>query len=189
MQINNVQYHPDIPWEDYLKLPGYSFSGLKNQGVDILPSEGIAIGKLVHTYLLKPKEYNYERHEIVIPIARELVKYYNSIIRFAEVEVGVTSNFCVDGLCMPHKGLADMAIRKHLIVDYKILAGDLQYYLKTFLYAEQLRGYMLPFEAPIGLIIAYNKRTKKVQREVIGQDPRWWIYKIKQYGKPILQRN
>lgn len=184
MQVLDVRYYKDIPWEDYLALPGKSFSGIKNEGVDIGYSTGIKIGKLVHTYLLKPKEYNYEESDIVIPIARALVSVYNSIIKHAEVEIAATSKFVLEGLMMPHKGLADMAIRRHLVLDFKILAGDLKPYLERFKYPDQVRGYMLPFEAPLGLIVAFNKKTKQVQMEPVGQNITWWAHQIKKYGTP-----
>ena len=182
MQIRNVKFYKNIDWETYINMPGKSFSWLKNEGAGIGESEGIRIGKLVHTYLLKPTEYNYEQADIVIPIARVLVEHYNTIIKWAECETGATADFIVDGLLMPYRGMADMNIFKHLVVDFKVLGNDLKYAMERFMYKDQIRGYMLPFEAPLGLIIAYNKKTKKVQTESVGQDIRWWTYKVKQYG-------
>lgn len=179
--VKNVKYHPNIEWEDYLNLPGYSFSYLKNDGAAINVGDGIRIGKAVHTYLLKPKEYNWEHADIVIPIARRLKDFY---IPGMEVECGITAEFHYDGLFMPYRGMPDEHMKKRLVIDYKIINGDLGGYVKNFKYDEQLRGYMMPPECPLALIIAYNKKTKAVQTEIIKPDPRWWIYKIKQYGKP-----
>lgn len=182
MKVTNVNYYPNIPWEDYCKLPGKSFSWLKNEGKEIANTEGIHIGKLVHTYLLKPNEYNYEMPDVVIPIARELIKFYKEIVYVSQVEIGMTANFIYEGLIMPYKGMADMLIKKYIVVDFKVLAGDLDWYIKNYHYEEQLRGYMLPGQAPIGMIIAFNKKTKQPQLRVVDQNIGWWVYKIKQYG-------
>lgn len=181
MQVLNVKFHEDIAWDDYKVMPGKSFSWLKSEGEPIPESPGMHIGKLVHTYLLKPKEYNFEEADIVIPIARELIKLNLPAMK---LEVGVTATFLVEGLKMEWRGMPDAHLFKHVVVDYKVLAGDLDAYNKRFMYPEQLRGYMLPVEAPIGIIIAWNKKTKKVQTHTIGQDVRWWSYKVKQYGIP-----
>lgn len=184
MLVSNVKFHEGINWDQYKVLPGISFSWLKTEGQPIPESEGMHIGKLVHTYLLKPKEYNFEHAEIVIPIASKLISFGGESFRLMKPELGITATFCVEGLYFNWRGMPDNHIFRQIVVDYKIIAGDLKGYVDKFKYDEQLRGYMLPVEAPIGLIIAYNKKTKNIQTHSIGQDVRWWSYKVKQYGKP-----
>jgi hypothetical protein len=56
MQVTNVRALRDLPFEDYLAMPGQSFSGFKT--TKIVPTEKMNIGTLVHSALLTPKEYN-----------------------------------------------------------------------------------------------------------------------------------
>lgn len=182
MQVSNVKYYPNYNWDDYTKLPGLSFSFLKNDGASIEETPGMRLGKLVHTYLLKPKEYNWENAEMVIPIAKVLMRY--NLTTAMVPECGITADFEHEGLIMHWRGMPDLHRVGALVSDFKILAGDLSGYLKRLLYEEQLRGYGLPIRAPLGLIIGFNKKSQRVQTHVVKPDPRWWIYKIKQYGKP-----
>lgn len=184
LQVSNIQFHPEIDWPDYCKLPGKSFSWLKSEGVDIPDSEGIRLGKSVHTYLLKPKEFNwdYENAGIVREIAGKLKDYY---IPGGVVECGITARFEYEGLYMDWRGMPDWHLKNILTIDYKVIAGDLDRYVERFLYDHQLSGYMLPTKCPDGMIVAWNKVAKKVQTKLIKPDPRWWIYQVKKHGRAI----
>lgn len=184
MQVLNVKFH-EVDWDHYCTLPGKSFSWLKNEGTVIPESEGIRIGKLTHTYVLKPKEYNYEQADIVIPIARELVRFFPPLLlNRMTSEMGVTAIFETEGLAMDWRGMIDLHLYGQLVVDFKIIAGDLKHYIETFKYDHQIIGYGLPVRAPYRLIIAFNKKTKRIQTHQVQLDLRWWQYKVKQYGKP-----
>lgn len=183
--VQNVKLHPNILWEDYLKLPGKSFSGLKNAGAEIPESEGIRIGRLVHSYLLKPKEYTWEMADVVVPIARELMSFIKpELMLMMRMECGVTCNFVHEGLSMLYKGLLDAHIPKVLLVDFKVLGSDLDNAIKFFRYDEQVRGYALPIEVDTRMIISFNKKTRMVQSKCITYDPRWWCYQVKRWGLP-----
>ncbi len=192
MNVSQVKFYPELPWDDYLKTPGWSFSGIKNDGrvEPMLESEGMRIGKLVHTYLLKPELYDYNDAGIVVPIARELNRKCGyGLIRNLEKECAVTARFEFEGLYMDYKGLIDTHLKKIIVIDFKVLAGDLDGYIARFHYDHQLIGYGAPVEAKQRLIIAFNKKTKLVQTKFISYDPRWWQYQIKKYGKSVAEYN
>lgn len=189
MQITGqVKFHYNILWEDYLQLKALSFSGIKNYGAEpIEESEGIRIGKQVHTYLLKPQEYDWLDSGIVVPIAREINKICGlSLIRLLQKECAVTCKFSFEGLEIDYKGLLDSHLNKIIVIDYKVLAGDVDGYIKRYNYDNQLIGYGAPIEAKRRLLIAYNKKTKQVQTRFIEYDPRWWQHQIKKFGKPCI---
>jgi hypothetical protein len=164
--------------------PGKSFSGIKGNVIE--ETEGMRIGKHVHTYLLKPSEYNWEMADVVVPIAKRFVEFLGvHVIRMLDVECAVTADMTWEGLTMKYKGLMDMHLKDVIIIDFKILAGDLNAAIKHFLYDQQLIGYGAPINAKKRLIISYNKKTKLIQTAFIEYDPRWWQYQIKRYGVPV----
>lgn len=173
IQVEDRKLHNLLSREEYLKLPGLSFSMLKDQVIPETP--GIRIGTLVHKYILKPKEYNYEEYDIVEPIARELIKYVGlNILINALCEVGVTATFILDGFTFLWKGIPDIGILNEIVIDFKIINGSLESYIKTFNYKNQLRGYMHGFGARVGIIIAWNKVKKIVEVAYVDRDDRWW---------------
>lgn len=183
MTASNIKFFPDLNWDSYCKTEGYSFSWLKNEGAPLEVTNGIKIGKLIHTYLLKPAEYDWSEPEIIMPIAKKLIDFKIQVNN-SLTECAMTCDLEHEGLTMKWKGMADDLIKKLLVIDYKVIAGDLDRYIKMFFYDHQIRGYMFPPECPDGLIIAFNKKIGKVQTAWVKPDPRWWIYKIKQYGQP-----
>jgi len=186
LQVYNIQFYPNIEWEDYCKLPGYSFSGIKSNGVALDESEGMRLGKRVHAYLLKPMEYDWVDAGVVIPIAREINSRIGThLLRYMELECGVTATFLHEGLEMRYKGLLDIHEKRTIVVDLKVIAGDLSAYIKRFLYDQQVIGYGIPADVQRRLIVAFNKKTKQVQTAFVDYDPRWWCHQIKRLGKPV----
>lgn len=167
LTVQDVKIH-DCNWEDYLRLPGISFSGLKEKPE---MNEGIRIGSLVHKYILKPSEYNYESPEIVRPIANALINFVgHSLINQMVCEKGVTAKFVIDQIVLLWKGMPDMFFINNIIIDFKIISGDLDLYVNRFRYKDQLRGYMFPLNCLKGLIIAYNKKKKRVETYFVELD-------------------
>jgi hypothetical protein len=181
--ISNIQHHPNMPFDQYLKLPSTSFSGLK-EGGPIEETPGMRIGTSVHKYILKPSEYNYEQADIVLPIANELIRTVgHGLLRNMICEVPITATFTHDDHDFKWKGIPDCYLPKIIIVDFKIINGSLTDYMRFFNYPNQLRGYMLPTECNLGLIIAYNKKRKLVEKAIIKQDTYWWEHIVTTRGE------
>jgi hypothetical protein len=174
MIIENVIVHHGISFEDYLQIPRISFSSLKDAPVN--ESVGMRIGSLVHRYLLKPKSYRYEEADIVIPISQALVSFVGrELIQFMIAEVPVTADFIWEGFRLRWKGVPDLRYAQVVVVDFKVIKeGTLKGYCDRFGYREQIRGYMMPFGVDLGLIIAYNRKTKKVEIEAVDKSSLWW---------------
>lgn len=174
MEVTNVIFYDEMPWESYIALPGLSFSGLKDFKADP-NSTGIRIGSLVHKYTLKPKEYNYEHADVVIPISRELIKFITpALLQRAKCECPITADLIFNGFILKWRGMPDMFLINSLVIDLKVIEGDLEAYCAYFNYPNQLRGYMKPVGASMGLIIAWSKKKKKVQTKIILPDDSWW---------------
>lgn len=173
MEVTNIKYHPDLPFSEYLKLSGTSFSGLKDSKAPDSPA--IRLGTYVHRYILQPDKYNYEMADVVIPIANELITFVGtSLLRTMRCETAITANFEYLDFSFNWKGIPDMSLTKNIVIDFKVIDGDIEKYCDYFNYPSQLRGYMKAESAQVGLILAFNKRKRNVQKKIILPDDRWW---------------
>lgn len=182
MIVSNIKYHRDIPFDDYLKMNGVSFSSLKAD--EFIPSAGSMLGSKVHTYINEPEKYDYSDAEMVIPIAKELRKHLGDSFTYLEKEVAVTADFQHNGMLLKYKGRVDLLKIGRLVVDIKVLSGSLVKAVERFNYDKQLSGYCLGTESPIGLIMAFNKLSKKVEKLIIKPDPTFWEYQCVRMGVP-----
>lgn len=184
MQIENRHLHHCIEREDYLKLPGTSFSMLKGEKIQETP--GMRIGTLVHRYILKPELYNYEEYDIVRPAASKLIEIVgHSILNNAVTEVPITAILKHEGFSFDWKGIPDIFIINNLVVDFKIINGNLTNYIKAFNYKNQLRGYGNGANSQLMLILAYNKKSCKVEHYFVDVNNSWWENIVVTMGKVI----
>lgn len=183
MIVQNTKYFRDLAFEDYLKMPGTSFSSLKDQ--IIIPSEGMKLGTRVHNYLLEPDKYDWQQVEIVKMIANAMRRYIGDAIAYLEKEIAFTAEFVYNGLIMLYKGRADMLRVGRIVIDLKVLAGSLKQAIERFGYREQVSGYCLATGSSLGLIIAFNKSTKQVEIEMIRPNVNFWQYHTVSRGLPI----
>lgn len=185
--VSNLQFHNDIPFEDYLALPGYSFSGLKSKmsGEVIKPSTGMMLGTRVHNYLLEPEKYDGVDYAMVTKIAAVLRGYLGAATQFLIKEQAFTATFTYDGYEMQYKGRTDLLFPNKLVIDLKILSGDLQSAIDRFNYGSQLTGYAIATGCMTSIIISFNKKNSKVESRIIPKQYEFWMHCIKTYGNPI----
>lgn len=170
MKVSKVEYYYGLEFEKYLQVSGTSFSSLKDK--EIVYSPAMALGTSVHNYLLEPEKYNYVNHDIVAPIATAIRKIIDPTL--FECEVSVTANFEHSGFILPYKGRVDMLASKRLVIDLKVLAGSLDGAIDFFKYDRQVSGYCYATGADRGVIIAYNKATKKIEMKAITPCAKFW---------------
>lgn len=183
MTITNTEYHRDLSFEDYLNLPGTSFSGIK--GFEGDPTPGMRLGTRVHAYLNEPKKYDWQQAALVTPIAKELRAYLGESFKYLEKEIAFTADFMHNGMLLKYKGRADMLKIGRLVVDIKVLSGSLTAAIERFGYARQVSGYCLATGAVLGLIVAYNKQKQKVEVKSIKPSADWWEYQCVRLGEPV----
>jgi hypothetical protein len=183
MQVLNTQYYHNLPFEDYLKMKGTSYSSIK--GFEGEPTEGMKLGTRVHAYLNEPDKYDWQQADIVVPVATQLRAYLGDSFHYLEKEVAFTSNFIHNGMKLAYKGRADMMKAGRIIVDLKVLAGPLPAAIIRFGYERQISGYCLATSAKMGLIVAWNKLQKKVEVRAIKPDAAFWEYQTVRMGEPL----
>lgn len=187
MQVSNTQYFFNLPFEDYLLMPGISFSGLKDE--KIIPTEGMKLGTRCHNYLFEPATYDWQQVEIVKNVSAAIRKYIGGAFKYLLKEVSFTAEFTHNGLTMLFKGRADMLVPGKIVLDLKILAGSLKQAIERFNYGAQVSGYCLATGSAVGIIIAWNKQKKHVEVAVITPEKGFWEYHIIQRGHAQIETN
>lgn len=182
MNITNVQYYHNLPFEDYLALPGISYSGIK--GFSGPPNAGMSLGTKVHAYLLEPNTYTWEDAETVKAIAAVIRPILGPALAVLDKEVAFTCDMEYNGMVLHYKGRADLLKAGRIVVDLKVLGGALQPAIERFGYQDQISGYCLATGSPLGLIVAYNRAKKKGEMQRIQPNVEYWRYQIVHRGIP-----
>lgn len=183
MTVTNAVQYSNLPWDDYIKLPGYSFSGLRNPDRDtnFQPTPKMRLGSAVDNYIFTPKEYNGEMFELVRPVAVELRKVLGSALDLGRPQVSFTADFCHAGLKMPYRGRCDLLIAK-LIVDLKVSELPIHKSIEYFMYHHQISGYALAGGCEKAMIISIHPKTHKISMTMINIVADWWEYQVKVNG-------
>lgn len=184
MEVANVQYYPAQDFAQYLKIPGTSFSSLKDFKGGVTP--GMQLGTRVHNFVNEPEQYDWVDSDLVIPIAGAIKSVLGDAYHLLQKELGITCDFIHYGLKLNYKGRIDMVIPGRIVVDLKVLAGKLQDAVKYFKYDQQISGYCLSSGCAIGLIVAYNKKEKKVETMLIKPDQVFWEKVISERGEIVF---
>lgn len=190
LQVFNVKFYPDIPFEDYLKLPGWSFSGIKSRGTKIEPTPKMQLGTKVHAYLLSAHEYEHgEDSDLVRPLAIALKGVLGPVLRYCTPELAVTADFVYEGIVLHWKGRIDLPVvsKPHLslVIDIKVTELDLRWGIDFFGYHNQVSGYALAIGAQKAVIVSVNRKTKATQVIPVKVEDAFWRQAVLRYGKPI----
>lgn len=180
ISVSNIKLHESLAFEDYLKMPGKSFSGIKNEGIQFnAPTKKMQLGTNVHNYILTPAEYKHENIEIVKPLALKVKEVLGPLLKYLKPELAVTAEFEHEGFVLPYKGRLDLCLPGRIVIDLKITENlNLSY----FGYGDQLSGYSLATYARQSIIIAINPKTKATRVVNVPISDLWWKEQIKRLG-------
>lgn len=182
LQVTNRQKRT-CPFDEYLQLPGWSYSKIKNDGNEFAPTAKMRLGTRVHNYLFDPGAYDWEEFNLVRPLAVEVAKTIGKpLLQKAFCEVAWTADFNCEGFTMPWKGRTDICIPGVLVLDLKVSELNLDAAVKHFGYDYQLTGYALGAGCPVAMIIQVNPRTKKTNVKTISLAQGFWENETKKRG-------
>ena len=185
MLVNNLQMRT-CPFDEYLQLPGWSYSGIRNAESVIVATEKMRLGTQVHDYLLTPGNISAEQHPLIRPLAKALAYKLGPLLRYLRPECAVTANFIHAGFNMQYKGRIDLCIPKRIVVDIKISElKDIFSGMSFFGYDRQLNGYAAAIEAKTILLLSINPKTFTTQLINIPINHNWWEQEIKKRGTVI----
>lgn len=183
---SDVKIFDKLLFEDYLKMPGHSYSGIKSESFPISEvSAKMQLGTRVHNYLLDPSSYDYKDLKIVKPLAIELKRYVGDAFKFLKTEIAVTCQMKHEGLSMPYKGRVDMCYPKKIVVDLKVSEYDISKTIPYFGYDFQVNGYGAALSCPLLLILSINPKTLQTKTVRIPKNTLWWENEVKKRGELI----
>lgn len=183
MQVTNRRQYPNVDFTEYVKMPGFSYSGLRNPDGFRPPTNKMRFGTLVDDYLFSPHVYTGEQRELVVPVARELQRTLGDGIKFGKPQLSVTADFTHDGLTMPFRGRLDLLIGK-VVLDLKVSELSPVKAVEFFRYDWQLSGYCAAVGGTNIILCSIHPKTKKITMMPIKPVYDWWEHQIKINGTP-----
>lgn len=173
-----------MPFEDYLKMPGLSYSGVKNGGAPIDPTEKMRFGSLVDAYLFEPHKYNGDMYDMVRPVALEAHRVLGAALRHGKRQVVVTCKMRCMGLVITYKGRVDLWLQP-IVIDFKVSDLPILDAINHFGYHHQLNGYAIPLQAQKSILISVGRKPPhKVQMMPIENSGIFWRQQIIKHGTP-----
>jgi hypothetical protein len=187
MQVVDTNYYHDMPFEEYQKLPGWSYSAIKEyeRGAPVAPTAKMQIGTLVHAYLLEPHKYTHEHRSVVIPAAKAVREAVGDLLPFLQSEVSVTAGMIHEGMRMEYRGRVDMLRANRVVLDLKVSDQSLSRTIPFFGYDRSVSGYCLSTSARVGIIIRVCPKTYKTETKLIPISSEWWEKQILKFGKAL----
>lgn len=184
MRIFDVRIMEGVDFDEYLQIPGLSYSDIKNDGQRIAPTNKMRFGTLVDTYVFEPAKYNYEQYELVRPIASRVVSDLGPLIKRGRRQLAVTCTMVHMGLYLYYRGRPDLEAGG-IVIDLKVSEMAILDAINKFGYNNQLNGYTIPLLSRGSLIYSIHPKTAKVQKQAIQNSVTWWEKQVLKYGKPI----
>lgn len=191
IKVSNITRHDGLSFENYLKLPGYSFSFLSREqaGIasDVEKTDAMELGKLVDGILTSPEEVSpkHPMYSDAKEIARYIKTQYGKHLALFETQVSYTATFHYDVFSLQVRGRLDYLLPGLITLDLKVTSStNVPALISHMGYENQVWGYAKMAGTPDGLILAYLRRRKicEVHRVPIGEHNDFWADKIMRFG-------
>lgn len=195
ISYNNTTRHENIPFEQYLKLGGYSHSFLKSQKNGISPyfkvTDKVRLGSLVDALLTQDDRFDHSDTLAphAINIARQIKDTFGGMIELFKPQISYMSELQYQGFSMNVTGRLDWELPKHAVIDLKVTGAKSDKEFKTYIehmgYKNQIWNYAKMGGFKKGYILAYSVPAKKCLSIVsvpIGDRNEFWESKIMEFG-------
>jgi hypothetical protein len=182
-----------MPFDEYLKLPGYSFSFLKRErsgfAEDMAPTAKIEVGKLVDAILCEPATVRMDHplYPIAKAIAFILQQQFGPLLARMRKQTSYTCLFTANGWSMPFRGRPDFELPVRAIVDLKITSEKKILPLIEYMqYWDQQYGYAKAAGVPKRYILIYSRPNKEaiLLAQPMTDHNDWWAERIERFGWP-----
>lgn len=168
---SNIKRYDNLPFKDYLQLPGLSHSTVKSMrnGLpqSIAPTEKMRFGSMVDDIISgEPVDIFSENYRPAQEVANELYRIFPFIDKFQK-QVSFTATIEWNGLAMETKGRPDWLLPNKFHVDLKVTSLSLNTkekrdnYLTHFRYENALFHYAKLAEVPQAYLLSYSRADKK----------------------------
>lgn len=180
IEVQNRIIYENLPFEEYLKLPGYSFSTIKADKQIIAKTPKMNLGSNVDSYLNPPGNFD-GNINIVKPIALCLKNRVGDLYYKFKKQVSITADFIHEDMRMKYKGRLDWGLERMIVIDIKV-SENIFSTINYFGYPNQISGYCLGFECNTGLILSAHPKTYQTNLINITLNYDWWERQILKYG-------
>lgn len=191
--VSNIKVLYDIPFNEYLLIPGYSHSFLKREVNGVAPdlsiTDNIRLGSLVDAILTEPEKADMKDplYEIARAIAAEIKLKFGAAIRVFKKQISITADFAFNGFIMPVKGRLDFLLAGNAVIDLKITQSkDIHGLIEYMGYKNQVWSYCQMASVKVAYLMVYCVPTKKIHLIRIDcstpSNP-FWEEKILKFGK------
>lgn len=193
IKVTNRRRYVGMSFDDYLALPGYSFSYLNRErfgeSLGIIETAAMRRGTMVDAILTQPDQAdpNAEGYTEARAIAYYLKRQYGQILSALVPQVSYTADFVFETnhgtYTLPVRGRLDFEIPGNLVLDLKVTgAKNVDSTIKHMGYADQLTGYCLMSGANSAYIMAYVVPSRSVEVRTVAQTQDFWKRKILKFG-------
>lgn len=182
MTIENKIVLENVYFEDYLKIPGHSFSSLKNEGIPTNVTPKMRFGSSVDSYLFTPQLYKGENFKLVKPVANKLHDMFGHVLQVCKPQISVTCDMVHEGLRLKYKGRPDLMMFPQMIIDLKVSELNPVKAVEFFRYDWQLSGYSLALGCKDRIIISIHPKTFKISVIPISLKVDWWNHQVIKHG-------
>lgn len=189
MQIYAIRIWKGMPFEEYLALPGKSFSGIKSnytKGRVTEVTDKMRFGSLVDTYLFEPHLYTGEMYSEVRAVARAAQQQFGDALYHGDRQLAVSCVMQHRGFKMLYKGRVDLHIGKTngVVVDFKASDMDLVAAINFMGYDKQVNGYAIPLQARTSIILSVSpKPPHRQQMRVVPNSLDFWEWAVLNHGE------
>jgi len=192
IKYTNIKCFENIPFEEYLKLEGYSHSFLKSnlngskQFFNV--TDKVRIGSLVDNILTEPEkaDMSSEHYPAAKAIAYEIKKLFGDLIATAQKQLSYTAVLEMAGLSMLTTGRLDFLIPGFAVVDLKITnEKNVDNLIEYMGYHNQLWHYSRLAKVKKAFLLFYCVPLKTVivrAVDVTNEENGFWINKVIDFG-------
>lgn len=195
ISYNNTQRLENIPFEQYLKLGGYSHSFLKSQKNGISEyfnvTDKVRLGSLVDALLTQDDRFDFSDPlaQQAIKIARSIKDQFGGMISLFKTQISYTSQLSLGAFSLNVTGRLDWELPKQAVIDLKVTGAKSDKEFKAYIdhmgYKNQLWNYAKMANVQRAYILAFSVPANKCLSIVscpVGDRNEFWESKIMEFG-------
>jgi hypothetical protein len=193
IHYSSIKRYDGLPFEDYLKLEGYSHSFLKREhnGIttELSITDNIRIGKLVDGIITEPEtvDMSDSLYPVAKAIAFKITDTFGDLIKHFDKQVSFTADTEYNGFTIPTKVRLDFLLPQHAAIEMKVtMSKNIDSIIKFMGYENQLwhqtkmanvkKGYFLFHSIPL-------KYTVILSADSSSSINQFWAEKTMLFGR------
>lgn len=193
IHYSNITRYDNMPFDQYLQLPGYSHSFLKRErnGVceDLTITDNIRIGSLVDAILTDPEKV--DMSSPLYPYARDIAAKirasFGPMIQRFQKQVSFTAEASYLDFTMPVTGRLDFMLPGYAVIDLKVTKSkDMKGLIDHMGYKNQGWNYCKMAGVGLFYLMIHSiplKKTELIKIDCRSDDNGFWMDKILKFGK------